>query len=409
METKVAHNSTVSITEKAISILFVEDSIPDLELVQRYLKKNGIVYNTRVVEKRVDFLEALDNYNPDVILSDHSMPEFNSMEALSIVKERGLDIPFILVTGSVSEEFAASCIKAGADDYILKDRLARLPVAINNILSKKKTEKEKDAISLLNDKLKVANEEINSSIKYAQRIQKAILPLQHILTDAFPQSFIFYKPKHIVSGDFYWFSKLGNKFIIAAVDCTGHGVPGAFMSIIGYNLLTDIVNNRGVTKPSEILRQLNIEVKRILKQEHEDAASKDGMDVCLCCIDTKNNILEFSGANRPLCFSGNWQMEIIKGDKQSIGGFQTNTITEYTNHKANYSKGDRIYLSTDGYADQFGGKREKKMMTKNSVKLLSRIQCFDFEKQREMITGWFKAWKGEYEQTDDVLLIGIEL
>jgi len=394
--------------EILLSILMIEDTPSDAELIQRYLNKEGILFTSVVVDCKADFIRALQTSAPDVILSDHSLPQFNSMEALQIVKERGLDIPFILVTGSVSEEFAVACIKAGADDYILKDRLTRLPAAVQNTLSKKNTEREKDIVTILNQKLGLAYEEISSSIKYAKRIQRVILPDHQSLQRISTESFIVHKPKDIVSGDFYWCAEMGNKFVVAVVDCTGHGVPGAFMSIIGNSVLNEIVNNKKILKPSDILWHLNDSVRQTLKQEAEDATSKDGMDIVICCIDRKKRIIEFSGANRPLFYYSNKKVDIIKGDKQSIGGFQSTENFKFSNNTIELNPGDRIFMTTDGYADQFGGAKEKKMMTKNFIRLLTRIQAFEMKQQKEMLSGWFKKWKGNTPQTDDVLVVGIE-
>ena len=395
--------------QKTLSIVFIEDTYTDVELIQRHLRKSGLLFNSKVVETREAFIKTLDNIIPDVILSDHSLPQFNSIEALEIVKDRGLKVPFILVTGSVSEEFAVACIKAGADDYILKDRLTRLAASIQTILSKKNTEREKDIISILNLKLQAAYEEINSSIKYAKRIQRVILPAHEMLGIICKESFIFYSPKDIVSGDFFWCTEKDDKIIVAAIDCTGHGVPGAFMSIIGNNLLDDIINNKGITDTSEILHLLNQSIRYVMKQESEEALAKDGMDVSICCLDQKNSRFEFSGANRPLFYYHNQQLIKVRGEKQCIGGFQGSSEQKFIKHTFNYSKGDKIYLFTDGYPDQFGGNRGKKMMTKNLVHLLNRIQNYEMKEQRKMVDFWFKNWKGENDQTDDVLLVGIEL
>jgi serine phosphatase RsbU (regulator of sigma subunit)/CheY-like chemotaxis protein len=401
--------SIATAKEKKLSILFLEDTIADVEIIQRHLKKAGLVFSPIIADNKAEFIRMIEQSPPDVILSDHTLPQFNSMEALQIINERGLNVPFILVTGSVSEEFAVDCIKAGADDYILKDRLTRLPAAINNALSRKNTEREKNIIQSLNDKLSAAYDEINSSIKYAQRIQKVILPDIEILTSVFPESFIVYKPKNIVSGDFYWFAEHDDKFIVAVADCTGHGVPGAFMSIIGSTLLNDIVNRKGITVPAEILSLLNDAVRSTLKQEKENAESKDGMDIGICCINKTYNYFEFAGANRSLFYFKDNVLETIKADKQGIGGFYSNKELKFKNYRISFEKNDSIYLFTDGYADQFGGKKEKKMMTRNFTRLVTRIQGFTIDEQREMLTGWLKEWKGNLEQTDDILVIGIRL
>jgi DNA-binding NtrC family response regulator len=234
--------------KKSIKILLLEDNPADAELIRRELARSGMHFSMHVADSREGFIIGLNNFEPDIILSDHSLPSFNSLEAFAIVN-KNYNIPFVLVTGSVSEEFAVTCMKAGVSDYIIKGSLTRLPGAINNILSGNILKKEKEAVEELHRQLKHAFKEIEEksksltdSIIYARRIQDALLPESNRLEDLVTDSFIFSQPKDIVSGDFYWFEKHEDHLLIAVADCTGHGVPGALMSVVGTSLLNKIVN-----------------------------------------------------------------------------------------------------------------------------------------------------------------------
>lgn len=403
--------------KKKLNILLLEDNKDDVGLVYRELTKADLQFDLKVVEDEFDYRKELNNFKPDIILSDHSLPSFNSMEALSIIQEKNIDVPFILVTGTVSEEFAVECMKAGADDYILKSSLVRLPPAIESILASREIKREKEIIESLHKKLQSAyaeiaekNKSITDSINYAKRIQEAMLPKIDVLTKKYPGAFILYRPKDIVSGDFYWFLEYDGKFLIAVADCTGHGVSGALMSMIGHNLLNQIVKTKNTTKPEEILKRLNMSIRKVLKQDTDINPSWDGMDIAICSIDQVNKIIEFAGANRPLYYSRNKKIEIIKGDKNGTGGgMQVDAVRVYTNHKFSYQKNDVIYMFTDGYSDQFGGKYGKKMTTKKLLYLLQAIQSNTIQNQKMLVNLWFDEWKGELEQTDDSLMIGIKL
>lgn len=250
------------------------------------------------------------------------------------------------------------------------------------------------------------NKNITDSINYAKKIQLAILPSNEIVSQALPESFILYKPKDVVSGDFYFFSKKGEKLIIAAVDCTGHGVPGAFMSVLGNEQLNQIID-RGVTQPDEVLNQLNRNIKNALKQSDKGSQSRDGMDIALCCINTTTNTIEFSGANRPL-YIFNGELKEIKPDKMAIGG-TTDDSYSFTSHTLNILRNETIYLFSDGFADQFGGPKSKKFMSKSFKNLLAEIHQKPMPEQKEILNNAFENWKGTLEQVDDVVVIGMRL
>ncbi|HEU4719581.1 MAG TPA: SpoIIE family protein phosphatase [Bacteroidia bacterium] len=249
------------------------------------------------------------------------------------------------------------------------------------------------------------NKDITDSINYAKRIQDAILPSKEIKYEHFPESFVLFRPKDIVSGDFYWFAeKDGNRFI-ASADCTGHGVPGALMSMIGNNILNHIVNEKNIVSPDSVLDELHREVRVSLKQ-HEQTETKDGMDIALCVF-RKDGRLEFAGAQRPLWIFRNNGFEEIKGDKFSIGGLQAESERKFTLHAPAVAPGDCIYMFSDGFADQFGGVNGKKYMTKRFREFLFSITAKKMQEQESLLDEELERWKAGATQVDDVLVIGV--
>jgi ligand-binding sensor domain-containing protein/serine phosphatase RsbU (regulator of sigma subunit) len=251
------------------------------------------------------------------------------------------------------------------------------------------------------------NKDITSSIQYAKRIQLAILPPLEQVFKFFPSSFILYKPKDIVSGDFYWFGIKDGKKIIAAVDCTGHGVPGAFMSMIGHNLLNQIISENGITEPDEILNALHHGVQAALKQGTNVVDTADGMDVAICTIDGGNEELKFAGAYRPLFILNKDKFVKIDPDKYPIGGSQLDAGRKFTCHSVKLSAGDSVYMASDGYADQFGGEKGKKFMVKRFNELLVEMQDQSMTEQYKTLDSTFESWRGNYQQVDDILIIGL--
>lgn len=274
------------------------------------------------------------------------------------------------------------------------------------ILEEKVTERTielKDA----NDQLSVAFQDIKDSINYAKKIQDAILPLEDEIKTALPDSFVLFKPRDVVSGDFYWFNKKDDKIFIAAVDCTGHGVPGAFMSMIGSSLLNEIVTKKGPHDAASVLKKLHQGVRKSLKQDRDSYESKDGMDLALSIYDTTHHTLQYSGAKRPLFVYRNGEFEEIKADKQSIGGLEMEDHYTFTNHNFELKKGDTFYMFTDGYVDQFGGDKEKKYSTKRLKDTLTSIQSLSLKQQGIELDTIIENWKNGIEQIDDILVIGI--
>ena len=281
----------------------------------------------------------------------------------------------------------------------------------NTLLSHQNEEIQKQR-----DQIQKQNENISKSINYAQGIQKALLPSQKNLEQYFSDSFIYFKPRDVVSGDYYWFKPIPgengefniktDKFAISAIDCTGHGVPGAFLSMIGYNLLDEIID-KGVHKPGRILQELNRGIRRALRQDETD--NRDGMDMALCVLDPQKKTIEFSGAKNPLVYICNGELTRIRGDKESIGG-GTNYDQEFTTHEIPVESTTWVYMFSDGFIDQFGGNDGRKFMIKNFTELLQHIHELPACEQREILKITFNEWKRqEFPQVDDVLVMGCKL
>ncbi len=300
-------------------------------------------------------------------------------------------------------------------------------------------------IQLTSEKLREAfvkiedqNYRITQSISYAREIQRALFPPLENINHFIKDSFIFFKPVDMVSGDFYWFRDSGSfaekkssmvlqhheggfgefskngsaleiegeKFLVSAVDCTGHGVPGAFMSMIGYNLL-DSITQTGTTHPDRILSKMHQGVRKILKQD--EGTNQDGMDISLCVINPATKTLDFSGANNPLVYVQNGKVSIIKGDRYSIGGIQKEEHRTFASHKISFSDPTVFYILTDGFTDQFGGGKGRKFLLRNFQKLIQKIHPKPMDEQKMILEKEFAHWKGDEDQIDDVLVIGFKL
>jgi serine phosphatase RsbU (regulator of sigma subunit) len=252
------------------------------------------------------------------------------------------------------------------------------------------------------------NKDITDSINYAKRIQQAKLPNKEDIYSSFPQSFVLFKPKDIVSGDFYFFHKINQFVFIAAADCTGHGVPGAFMSMIGSEKLDDAVSLSSDT--SEILKQLNNGIKNSLHQSDSIESTRDGLDIALCSVDTVNRIVKYAGANRPFWIIRNGQttIEEIPATKKAIGGF-TEDNQHFDTHEIKLQQGDTFYIFTDGYADTFGGQEGKKLTIKKLKQMLLDIQNKTMQEQEKQLDNFVEDWRAGTEQVDDILVIGVRL
>ena len=275
----------------------------------------------------------------------------------------------------------------------------RFRLTKNEIKSKSELKEQKKIVSK-------KNKHIIQSIEYAKTIQDAILPNSKFIKKYLPNSFILFKPRDIVSGDFYWFGHYQGKTIIAAVDCTGHGVPGAFMSMIGNTLMNKVILDLENTDPANILGELK---KSIIDALDQNGKGKDeSMDMAICIIDHVNKKLQYAGAYNPLFFFNSGKLQLFKGDRMPIGLYAKESVT-FTNHTINYNTGDSFYIFSDGYEDQFGGPEGKKYTPRRLRTLLSSINHLPMSEQKELMEKELINWMGDEKQVDDILFIGFRL
>lgn len=261
-----------------------------------------------------------------------------------------------------------------------------------------------------NDELARKNKDITDSIRYAKRIQDAVLPNPDFIDNILQEYFIFWKPRDIVSGDFYWMTQKEKYLIITASDCTGHGVPGAFMSMLGVTFLNEIVNKAEIIQASEILESLRQNVIKSLKQTGKEGEAQDGMDMALCVINMETKELQYSGAYNPLVIIRNDEMIQFRADRMPIGIYTLKKKARFTNHTTQLQAGDILYMFSDGFPDQFGGENGGKFLSKNFKRLLLRIHNEPLNKQQEILEQTLAEWMGtEYEQLDDILVLGIKI
>jgi PAS domain S-box-containing protein len=326
------------------------------------------------------------------------------------------DIPFV----TKSKEVIAVECSAKVAPYAGRPAIV---IYARDIRERIKMESE---INAQRKEIDAKSQDIRDSIDYSQRIQRSILIEKEKLQEYAPDSFILFKPRDVVSGDFYWFDKydIRNKsrvprgmpyqgdshiLVVAAIDCTGHGVPGAFMSIIGNNLLNQTLDNTEIGSPAEALDFLDAQLKKGLNKNAGDVKLRDGMDISLVSIDLSDKLLEYAGANNPIYIIRSEELIVLKADKQPITASLETKAKPFTNQVFELKKDDAIYLFTDGYADQFGGENDKKFMYKRFKDTLLSIQDKSMQEQLQILETTFAKWKGNHEQVDDVLVIGIKI
>jgi len=335
----------------------------------------------------VNFTDVLFNYFRDTIELIKSNPEKTTTEITIPVKLEGSDENRRIMSFNAIPEFN-------------ENELETILFVGHDITEAKRIEQE------IQDK----NRKIEDSINYAQRIQTSILPDARILHEAFSKSFIFYRPRDVVSGDFPWYFQKGDDIYIAAVDCTGHGVPGALLSFIGHFLLNNIADHQGVHTASSIIDSLHYAVRKTLKQEDNEAEARDGMDIAFCKINLKKNELQFAGAHRPLYLIRRGELEEFKGDRKAIGGIPHRKKEEkdFTNYVIKLKTSDKIFFFSDGLTDQLGGPEIKKYSPARVREILVENKNLTMSEFNSFFVKDFDEWKGNNKQIDDVLLIGIE-
>ncbi len=376
-----------------------EIALSSVEEYQKLAKQNAIVGN---LPESLIYLPLIKNKKAIGVLTIQSFNK-NSYKEVHINILRNIAI---YTTIALDNADAFSKIEKQKEDIQYKN--ISLQQKTEEILAQRdEIEEQRDIATNQRDKIVKQNIAITDSIYYAKRIQKAVLPSKRILKNCFTDFFILFKPRDIVSGDFYWMKEVDNKLVVVVADCTGHGVPGAFLSILGISILKEVIQKDKIYKANSILEELRNKVKLALGQTGERNEQKDGMDISLCIIDKDNNKVQFAGANNSLYLIRDNEINITKGDKNPIGIYLNER--PFTNHEISFQKNDSIYLFSDGYIDQFGGDRGLKFMSKRFKPLLLKIYKDDMKQQSQILENEFDKWRANYKQIDDILILGVRL
>ncbi|MBN2682940.1 MAG: tetratricopeptide repeat protein [Bacteroidales bacterium] len=361
----------------------------------RILASKGNYDSAFIVQNR--YIEVSDEIN-----NEKASKKIAELEAAVEAEKQAQQIALLQKDKEFQKEIRKYYIYIGA---ILLLLFIAFIIFMNNRYRLKK--KSAEALEIKNQIIEEKNNDIMDSIRYAKRIQEAILPPISFIKEWIPNSFVLFLPKDVVAGDFYWMNHFNNKIYIAACDCTGHGVPGAMVSVMCSNYLHRVVKELKVTEPGQILDNVtDMVIENFEKSENE---VKDGMDVSLCVFDEERKMLKWAGANNPLWIIrvNGQEVEEVKANKQPIGKYSDRK--QFTSHEVPINKGDLLYMFSDGYADQFGGDAGKKFKSLNFKKFLLSIKDKDMEEQKELILKAFNDWKGTLEQVDDVCVIGIRV
>lgn len=414
-------------------ILVIEDEALIRESLCDVLTLNG--YETESEPDGEMGLIRAYSLKPDLILCDINMPKISGLNVLKAIRsdDELKYTPFVFLTALSAMTDLRIGMSLGAEDYLAKpfhnkDLLATISYQLKKAADLKRIEKE-HLRKNLNDfkvKIKERTKGFNDSLNRAKTVQSVILPSAEKMDELFPKHFNYFLPKYTISGDFYWARKLNEVTLIAVADCTGHGIPGALISMASNLSLNNAVDQFGLTKPAEILTKAN-ELFLDFMNANQSNVSNDGMDICLCSIDTNLQVIRFAGAKRPLYLitkKNNFKpidvinnyLELIqeenalyeiKGNNSSIGAEYP--VFQVDEQVFEYTKGDVIYLSSDGYVDQFGGESDRKFKSKRLKDLLLSFQDQSMAEQKDTLAEEFQNWKGDKEQIDDATILGVKL
>jgi serine phosphatase RsbU (regulator of sigma subunit) len=403
-------------------ILYVDDEKDNLTVFFSSFRRH---YNVYLASSGSEGIEIMKNHEIHLVIVDQRMPEMTGIQFLEKIIPDYPDCMRFIITGFSDVEAIIQAINTGrVYQYINKPwKKEDLQIMIDKALDmynlRKQNRKLIDDLREMNqtleqqvikrtEKIEAQNKEIRCSIHYASKIQHALMPTPGEMEKLLPSHFILSKPKDIVSGDFYWLSNKDDKVIFVVADCTGHGIPGAFMSILGISFLNEIVNKTVTIRANEILNQLSGSVIKSLHQTGNITDNRDGMEIALCVIDSKRKKIQYSGAFRPLYLIRNSQLTEYKGDSMPIGIYDTEDKS-FTNNEISFQKNDMIYMFSDGYVDQLGGADRKTFRSENFKKLLINIHLMPAYEQKVILEEKLNGWRGNIEQIDDVLVAGLRL
>jgi len=386
-------------------ILIVDDNPKNLQILGNYLQNEG--YKVEFALDGKSALDWIERTEFDLILLDIMMPGMDGFEVCRIIKSDPVKqkIPVIFLTAKVDIESIINGFDLGAVDYVIK------PFNQKELIARVKTQIEikrsHDEIARNLREIEYKNKLITYSIQYAHTIQAAVLKASMDGSDFFPGQFSIILPKDIVSGDFYWFHKTDNKVLVGVFDCTGHGIPGAFMSILGVTLLNETVIREKINEPHLILDRLREKIIEALGQKGIISEVRDGMDGSIISYDLKSGNLVYSGAYNPLFIIRDDKIIEFKGDRMPLSHYAK--MTDFSSREIVTRRNDLIYLSTDGYTDQFGGQNLKKFGSARFKELLIRHHKDPIELQKQLLLDAHLNWRGKEEQVDDITMVGLKL
>ena len=387
------------------SVLIVDDNVKNLQILGGFLQKEGLM-----IEFALDGMSALnwlEKKEFDLILLDIMMPGMDGFEVCRIIKSDTVKqkIPIIFLTAKVDTESIINGFDLGAVDYVIK------PFNQKELIARVKTQIEikrsRDEIARNVKEIEYKNKLITYSIQYARTIQSAVLKASQNGSDFFPEQFSLLLPKDIVSGDFYWFHRIDNKLLVGVFDCTGHGIPGAFMSILGVTLLNETVNREKIIEPNLILNRMREKIIDALGQKGIISEVRDGMDGSIISYDLTCKKLVYSGAYNPIYLIRDNKIIELKGDRMPLSHHAK--MTDFSSKEIKTRRNDRVYLSTDGYMDQFGGQNLKKFGSTQFKELLIKHHKNPLEVQKQLLLDAYLNWRGKEEQVDDITVVGLKL
>ena len=399
-------------------ILLVDDNPLNLKVLMAALGGKNYELLTATTGERA--LNTALVAQPNLILLDINMPGWDGYETCRRLKEnpQTADIPVVFLSALDDVDSKVKAFQAGGVDYLSKPfNQEEVVVRVNNHLKissftaeleryNQSLQQNLEEIKAMQERVAETNEKLTDSIFYAKRLQQAVLPQASEIASAFPENFVSYLPKDVVSGDVYYFKRRRHKVVLAGADCTGHGVPGAFVSMLVTNLFARLVEERGLTEPVSILEEMDFELQKAF--DNKDHKVNDGADVAVCTIDRRTLKMQFAGAMRPMYVVREGEVVKLAPDRHSIGGGQIEHFG-FTPRYFQLQNGDALYFATDGFADQFGGPTGRKMNARIFTQTLVAAQELPFARQKEFFERVFRDWQGDHPQTDDVLLWGVKI
>jgi len=398
---------------KIFPFIFLIDENIDKQIIEtiRVESFNFIAQTNDLSEELILIIQEIEQQNSKQIEDDRLKHEFENYKKR--IHDLEKDVDFYVKQGDIITKPHTNIQQERDQLAIEKTEIQKQKEIMESDLQfiMKQGDKiadQKYKIKIQHDLVQQQKQKITDSIIYAKRIQSAVLPPNRFIQHLLAEHFIFYKPRDIVSGDFYWIKQVENRICIAAADCTGHGVPGALMSMLGITFLNEIINKDPKIRANEILNELRTHVISSLRQTGKTGESHDGMDIALCIINHNTKTLEYAGANNHLYMIRKGVFSEIKADRMPIG-IHRRAKESFTNHEINLETDDLIYIFSDGYTDQFGGKDGRKFLPTNFKNLLIENHLKPLQEQKQIIEENFESWRGEFKQLDDILIIGFKV